>query len=92
MNNLTNSGLVRTSAIVASDIEGLRGYGTLEYEGQVPTKPYSCCFSREFSRLPFVLLHTCMPSLHTESTDSDTFTIGSWSRAIHVLAELNGLF
>ncbi len=26
-----------TSAMVASDFEGLRGYGTLEYEGQVPT-------------------------------------------------------
>ncbi len=35
-----------TSAKVASNFEGLRGYGTLEYEGQVPIKPYSCCFSR----------------------------------------------
>ncbi len=37
-----------TSAMVASDFEGLRGYRTLEYEGQVPTKPYNCCFSRVF--------------------------------------------
>ncbi len=34
-----------TSAMVASDFEGLRGYGTLEYEGQVP----------------FVLLHMACP-------------------------------
>ncbi len=27
------------SAMVASAFEGLSGYGTLEYEGQVPTKP-----------------------------------------------------
>ncbi len=45
-----------TSAMVASDFDGLRGYRTLEYEGQVSTKPYNCCFSR-VSRLPFVLLH-----------------------------------
>ncbi len=32
-----------TSTMVASDFEGLRGYGTLEYEGQVPIKLYSCC-------------------------------------------------
>ncbi len=30
---------------VASDFDGLGGYRTLEYEGQVPTKPYNCCFS-----------------------------------------------
>ncbi len=37
-----------TSAMVASDFDGLGGYRTLEYEGQVPTKPYNCCFSRVF--------------------------------------------
>ncbi len=34
--------------MVASDFDGLRGYRTLEYEGQVPTKPYNHCFSRGF--------------------------------------------
>ncbi len=31
-----------TSAMVDSDFGGLGGYRTLEYEGQVPTKPYNC--------------------------------------------------
>ncbi len=31
--------------MVASDLNGLGGYRTLEYEGQVPIKPYNCCFS-----------------------------------------------
>ncbi len=33
--------------MVASDFDGLGGYRTLEYEGEVPTKPYNC-FSRVF--------------------------------------------
>ncbi len=37
-----------TSAMVASDFDGLGGYRTLAYEGQVPTEPYNCCFSRVF--------------------------------------------
>ncbi len=37
-----------TSAMVASDFDGLGGYRTLAYEGQVPTK---------FSRLPFVFFY-----------------------------------
>ncbi len=28
--------------MVASDFDGLHGYRTLEYEGQVPTKSYNC--------------------------------------------------
>ncbi len=65
---LTNSSLVRTSAMVASDFDDLGGYRTLEYESQVPTEPYNCCFSR-VSRLPFVLLHMAYlyVSLHTDS-------------------------
>ncbi len=60
-----------TSAMVASDFEGLRGYRTLEYEGQVPIKPYSCCFSRVFqSSVCIATYGMFVPSLHTESTDS----------------------
>ncbi len=50
--------------------EGLRGYGTLEYEGQVPIKPYSCCFSR--ASVCIATYGMSVPSLHTESTDSET--------------------
>ncbi len=57
--------------MVASDFEGLRGYGTLEYEGQVPIKPYSCCFSTVFQASVCIATYgMSVPSLHTESTDS----------------------
>ncbi len=60
-----------TSAKVASDFDGLRGYRTLEYEGQVPTKPYNCCFSRVFQASICIATYgMSVPSLHTESTDS----------------------
>ncbi len=60
-----------TSAIVASDFDGLRSYRTLEYEGQVPTKPYNCCFSRVFQASICIATYgMSVPSLHTESTDS----------------------
>ncbi len=57
--------------MVASDFDGLRGYRTLEYEGQVPTKPYNCCFSRVFQASVCIATYgMSVPSLHTESTDS----------------------
>ncbi len=57
--------------MVASDFEGLRGYRTLAYEGQVPTKPYNCCFSRVFRASVCIAAYgMSVPSLHTESTDS----------------------
>ncbi len=60
-----------TSAMVASDFDGLRGYRTLEYEGQVPTKPYNCCFSRVFQASVCIVTYGMyVPSLHTESADS----------------------
>ncbi len=34
-----------TSAMVASNFDGLGGYRTLEYESQKHIKPYNCCFS-----------------------------------------------
>ncbi len=59
-----------TSAMVASDFDGLRGYGTVEYEGQVPTKPYNCCFSRVFQASVCIATYgMSVPSLHTKSTD-----------------------
>ncbi len=57
-----------TSAMVASDFDGLGGYRTLEYEGQVHTEPYNCCFSRIFQAS--ATYGMSVPSLHTESTDS----------------------
>ncbi len=54
--------------MVASDFEGLRGYGTLEYEGQVPIKPYSCCVFQ--ASICIAIYGMSMPSLHSESTDS----------------------
>ncbi len=54
--------------MVASDFDGLGGYRTLEYEGQVPTEPYNCCFSRIFQAS--ATYGMSVPSLHTESTDS----------------------
>ncbi len=68
------------SAMVASDFEGLGGYRTLAYhnEGQVPTKPYNCCFSRVFQASVCVATYgMSVPSLHTESTDSVIAAI-SW--------------
>ncbi len=57
--------------MVASNFEGLRGYGTLEYEGQVPINPYSCCFSRVFQASVCIATYgMSVPSLHTEYTDS----------------------
>ncbi len=57
--------------MVASDFDGLRGYRTLEYEGQVPTKPYNCCFCRVFQASVCIATYgMSVPSLHTESTDS----------------------
>ncbi len=57
--------------MVAGDFEGLRGLGTLEYEGQVPIKPYSCCLSRVFQASVCIATYgMSVPSLHTESTDS----------------------
>ncbi len=57
--------------MVASDFDGLGGYRTLEYEGQVPTKPCSCCFSRVFQASACIATYgMSVPSLHTESTDS----------------------
>ncbi len=57
-----------TSAMVASDFEGLCGYRTLEYEGQVPIKPYSCCFSRVFQASVCIATYgMSVPSLHTDS-------------------------
>ncbi len=54
-----------TSAMVASDYEGLCGYRTLEYDGQVPTKPYSCCFSRVFpASICIATYGMSVPSLH----------------------------
>ncbi len=62
---------VGTSVMVASDFDSLRGYRTLEYEGQVPTKPYNCCFSRVFQASVCIATYgMSVPSLHTESTDS----------------------
>ncbi len=59
--------------MVASDFDGLRGYRTLEYEGQVPTKPYNCCFSRVFQASVCIATYgMSVPSVHTESTDCDT--------------------
>ncbi len=48
--------------MVASDFEGLRGYRTVKYEGQVPIKPYSCCFSTVFQA--FVCIATYSVSKH----------------------------
>ncbi len=60
-----------TSAMVASDFDSLGGYRTLAYEGQVPIKPYNCCFSRFFQASVCTATHgMSVPSLHTESTDS----------------------
>ncbi len=57
--------------MVASDFDGLGGYRTLAYEGQVPTKPYNCCFSRVFQASVCIATYgMSVPSLHTESTDS----------------------
>ncbi len=57
--------------MVASDFDGLGGYRTLEYEGQVPIKPYSSCFSRVFQASVCIATYgMSVPSLHTESTDS----------------------
>ncbi len=57
--------------MIASDFEGLRCYGTLEYEGQVSIKPYSCNFSRVFQASVCIATYgMSVPSLHTESTDS----------------------
>ncbi len=50
--SLTNFGLVLPRWLLAT-VKVF--YGTHEFEGQVPIKPYSCCFSRNFCRLPFVL-------------------------------------
>ncbi len=41
--------------------------GTLEYEGQVPIKPYNCCFSRVFQAS--VCIAACP---YIQSSDSDT--------------------
>ncbi len=46
--------------MVASDFDGLGGYRTLAYEGQVPTKPYNCCFSSfPGFRLYCYIWHVC---------------------------------
>ncbi len=58
--------------MVASDFGGLGGYGTLQYEGWVPTKTYKYCLI-EFSWLNSVCIATygmSVPSLHAECTDS----------------------
>ncbi len=56
---------VGTSAMVASDFDGLRSYRTLEYEGQVPTKPYNCSFSRVFQASVCIATYgMSVPSLH----------------------------
>ncbi len=52
--------------MVASDFDGLGGYRTLEYEGQVPTKPCNCCFSRVFQASVCIATYgMSVPSLHT---------------------------
>ncbi len=50
-----------TSAMVASDFVGLSGYRTLECEGQVPTEPYNCCFSRVFQASVCITTYTACP-------------------------------
>ncbi len=57
--------------MVATNFERLVGYRTLD-EGQVPVKAYCMAvFMAEFSRLPFVLQHSCsiygmdMSTLHS---------------------------
>ncbi len=57
--------------MVASDFDGLRGYRTLKYDGQVPTKPYNGCFSIVFQASVCIATYgMSVPSLNTESTDS----------------------
>ncbi len=58
-----------TSAMIASDFDGLGGYRKLEYERQVPTKPYNCCLSRVFQASVCIATYMygmSVPSLHTE--------------------------
>ncbi len=50
--------------MVASDFDGLGGYGTLENEGQVYPQSLTTVVLAEFSRLPFRM---SVPSLHTNS-------------------------
>ncbi len=63
--------------MVASDFDGLGGYRTLEYEGQIPKQPYNCCFGRVFQASVCIATYgMSVPSLHTESTDSVILGIG----------------
>ncbi len=59
-----------TSAMVASDFDDFRGYRTLEYEGQVPTKPYNCCFSRVFQASVCIAIYTTIALARTGATNT----------------------
>ncbi len=56
--------------MVASDFKGPCGYGTLEFEGQVPIKPYSYCSSRVFRAFVCITPYGMSVPSHTQSTDS----------------------
>ncbi len=61
-----------TSAMVASDFDDLGGCRTLEYKACIPIKPYNCRFSRVFQASVRIATYgMSVPSIHTESTDSD---------------------
>ncbi len=56
--------------MVASNFDGHGGYRTLKYEGQVPTRPYNCCYSRVFQASICIATYgMSVPFLHTESTN-----------------------